>query len=198
MDMHDDICQRLAGISMMCRGMAMQNPQLKDLSGLIDETLVRTRQYVHNSFPVELESLGMKQGIEQLCCTTERQGCGTLKVPFSWNVKGDIKLGRSAKINVYRIIQEAIHNAVKHAHASEIAVTVSQTETALDISITDNGTGNTAIASTGQKISSRKHKSPSLGIGLNSMKYRADQMGGTCRIVSSEKSGTSVNLHITF
>jgi len=196
MDMHDDICQRLAGISMMCRGMAMQNPQLKDLSELIDETLVRTRQYVHNSFPVELESLGMKQGIEQLCCTTERQGCGTLKVPFTWNVKGDIKLGHSAKINVYRIIQEAIHNAVKHAHASEIAVTVSQTENALDISIKDNGTGNTAITSNGKKMSSRKHANYSIGIGLNSMKYRADQMGGTCHIASSEKSGTCVQLHI--
>ena len=187
MDMHDDICQRLAGISMMCRGMAAGNPQLQELTELIDETLKRTRQYVHNSFPVELESLGMRQGIEQLCCTTEQQSCGTLKVPFTWNVKGDIKLNSSDEINVYRIIQEAIHNAVKHAHASEITVAVLQTENAIDISIKDNGTGNDLLTT---------KKNRRVGIGLNSMKYRADQMGGTCRIVSSEKSGTSVLLHI--
>ncbi len=186
MDMHDDICQRLAGISMMCRGMAEGNSQLGELSELIEETLKRTRQYVHNSFPVELESLGMRQGIEQLCYTTEQQSCGTLKVPFTWNVKGDIKLNSTDEINVYRIIQEAIHNAVKHAQASEIAVSVLQTENGIDISIKDNGTGNDSLA-----IQKR-----GVGIGLNSMKYRADQMGGTCRIVSSEKSGTSVLLHI--
>lgn len=198
MDMHDDICQRLAGISMMCRGMTAENPQLQELTGLIDETLKRTRQYVHNSFPVELESLGMRQGIEQLCCTTEQQSCGTLKVPFAWNVKGDIKLDSSAKINVYRIIQEAIHNAVKHAHASEIAVAVLQTENAIDISVKDNGTGKNSITSDvpSQKNIRRKRAAGLIGIGLNSMKYRADQMGGTCRIASSEKSGTSVLLHI--
>jgi signal transduction histidine kinase/DNA-binding LacI/PurR family transcriptional regulator len=198
MDMHDDICQRLAGISMMCRGMSAENPQLKELSDLIDETLKRTRQYVHNSFPVELESLGIKQGIEQLCCTTEQQSCGTLKVPFTWNVKGDIKLDNSAEINVYRIIQEAIHNAVQHAHAFKIAVVVSQTENAIDISIKDNGIGNTSITSYAhsQKKLNRKRTNGFTGIGLNSMRYRADQIGGTCHIVSSEKSGTSVMLHI--
>jgi len=198
MDMHDDICQRLAGISMMSRGMAAKNPQLIELSDLIDETLVRTRQYVHNSFPVELESLGMKQGIEQLCCTTEQQSCSTLKVPLIWNVSGDIKLNHTDKINIYRIIQEAIHNAVKHAHASIITVTVSQTPDALNVSIKDNGTGNSSITGYNPplKKSVRKHSDHSIGIGLNSMKYRADQMGGTCRIVSSEKTGTSVLLHI--
>lgn len=198
MDMHDDICQRLAGISMMSRGMAAENSQLQELSELIDETLKRTRQYVHNSFPVELESLGMRQGIEQLCCTTEQQSCGTLKVPFTWNVKGDIKLDSSSKINVYRIIQEAIHNAVKHAHASEIAVAVLQTENAIDISIKDNGTGKNSITShaPSQKNIQKKRAAGLIGIGLNSMKYRADQMGGTCRIVSSEETGTSVLLHI--
>ena len=198
MDMHDDICQRLAGISMMCRGLSAENPRLKELSELIDETLKRTRQYVHNSFPVELESLGMKQGIGQLCSTTEQQSCGTLKVPFTWNVKGDIKLDSSARINVYRIIQEAIHNAVKYAQASEIAVVVLQTEDAIDISIKDNGTGNTLITSRArlQKNAHKKSIKHFGGIGLNSMKYRADQMGGTCRIISSEKTGTSVLLHI--
>jgi Signal transduction histidine kinase len=193
MDMHDDICQRLAGISMMCRGISEGNVQLQELSELIDETLKRTRQYVHNSFPVELESLGMKQGIEQLCSTTEQQSCSKLKVPFAWNVKGDIKLCHTDQINIYRIIQEAIHNSVKHAQATEITVSVSQTDSALEVTIKDNGTGNTSMQ---KKISTKSRVNSAAGIGLRSMKYRADQMRGTCRIISSEKDGTSVLLHI--
>lgn len=55
LDLHDDICQRLAGISMFCTSMkTASEPILKDLSAMIDETLMRTRQYAHDFFRLNL------------------------------------------------------------------------------------------------------------------------------------------------
>ena len=63
-DLHDDICQRLAGISMLCRSYSNiedseEKEHMLELAELVSETLQTTRQYAHNSYPVELESLGI-------------------------------------------------------------------------------------------------------------------------------------------
>jgi signal transduction histidine kinase/DNA-binding LacI/PurR family transcriptional regulator len=187
MDLHDDICQRLAGISMMCRGTAAHSPEMTEISELIDETLCRTREYVHTSYPVDFDSITLKDAVIMLCRTMEKQCRGSVRMTAAWNIPDEaLFTDRIAKINVYRIIQEAVHNAMKHAHASEVSVCAVQMKSSFQITIEDNGNGFTP----------QRSGLPGHGIGLNSMKYRADQIGGTFRIVSSETAGTRIIIRL--
>ena len=190
MDLHDDICQRLAGISMFCRGMSSQDSRLQELSDMVEETLRRTRQYAHNSFPIELDSLGMQKAVETLCHTTERQNGQNIKIPFSWETNGELHLDRTKKINIYRIIQEALHNAVKYANASEIRVSIIQSGNILTVTVKDNGTGNSSIPT------KKNNSAGYTGLGIRSIRYRADQMEATLAILSSVKKGTTIRLKI--
>lgn len=198
MDLHDDICQRLAGISMMCQGMSAMQPDLEELSTLIDETLHRTRQYAHDSFPMELDSLGMNESIGNLCHTVQEQCDKKTIVGYEWNAQENLPLDRAQKINIYRIIQEALHNTMKHAAATKVDVSIVQTDGKLTVTIQDNGKGNAMLnkdPTTTDFQTATKHGSiKSVGIGLRSMYYRADQIGAKCSIHSIVNHGTTVML----
>ncbi len=200
MDLHDDICQRLAGISMMCKGMSAMQPDLQELSGLIDETLHRTRQYAHDSFPMELESLGMNEAIENLCNTIREQSERKINVRYTWDVSVPLPFSSSKKINIFRIIQEALHNVLKHAKATEVDVSLLQAGNNLIVTIKDNGIGNEMLNEdptiTDFKTSSKGGSLKSVGIGLRSMYYRADQIGAKCSIKSKPEKGTVVTIAV--
>ena len=122
-DLHDDICQRLAGISMLCRSYSNQDTpveksQMLELAQLIGETLATTRQYAHNSYPVELESLGMNHSLSNLCNTFAAQSgihCG-----YEWGMPKGVHFDKIQKLNIFRIIQEALHNVLKHSKAKNV------------------------------------------------------------------------------
>jgi signal transduction histidine kinase/DNA-binding LacI/PurR family transcriptional regulator len=200
MDLHDDICQRLAGISMMCQGMSAMQPDLEELSTLIDETLHRTRQYAHDSFPMELDSLGMNEAIGSLCHTVQEQSNDKTTVNYTWDAKEPLPLDRAQKINVYRIIQEALHNTMKHANATKVDVSIIQTESNLTVTVSDNGKGNSLLNKdptiTDFQTASKHGSLKSVGIGLRSMYYRADQIGAKFTIHSTVNVGTLVRLII--
>ncbi|MDR0706434.1 MAG: substrate-binding domain-containing protein [Treponema sp.] len=197
MDLHDDICQRLAGISMLCRGLASGvSPKtlLPDLSEMIDETLVRTRRYAHESFPVELDSLGLNDALDALCNSFNKQeGCECI---YSWRGPTVSPLNYAQDINVYRIIQEALANVTKHANASVVEVALVNDETQLSITIKDNGKGDSRLNS-GQPPQPAQRRRRE-GLGLRSMQYRAHQLSATYMITSSERQGTLIEVRIPF
>ena len=96
------------------------------------------------------------------------------------------------EINVYRIIQEALNNSVRHAKASQIDVSVSETDDLLAVTVHDNGAGNPDINLPPED--GGQEGNVKMGVGLQSMHYRADQLGADFRIVSSRDGGTSVIL----
>ncbi|MDR0557530.1 MAG: 2-amino-4-hydroxy-6-hydroxymethyldihydropteridine diphosphokinase [Treponema sp.] len=197
LDLHDDICQRLAGISMLCRSLASGvSPKtlLPDLSEMIDETLVRTRRYAHESFPVELDSLGLNDALGALCNSFNKQeGC---KCVYSWRGPTASPLDHAQDINVYRIIQEALANVTKHANASVVEVSLINKGAQLTIAIKDNGKGNPRIncGQSPQPVPKRRRE----GLGLRSMQYRAHQLSAAYMITSSERQGTLIEIRIPF
>lgn len=87
------------------------------------------------------------------------------------------------KINIYRIIQEALQNIDKYAAANSVAIRMDKQDANLMISIEDNGVGfNT--------------KNSNNGIGLQNMKKRAEECNGTFHIISTPKKGTRISLAI--
>jgi len=187
-DLHDDICQRLAGISMLCRCYSnndtpVKKEQMVELAELIGETLQITRQYAHNSYPVELESLGMNHSLSNLCNSYEMSS--GIKCEYSWDVKPGIHLDKTQKLNIFRIIQEALHNVLKHAKATNVNVSVKSEDKKIIVQVIDNGVGfvNTPV-------------DMKKGIGLNSMEYRANQIGAKFIIKQNKPKGTCVMITV--
>ncbi len=194
LDLHDDICQRLAGISMYCKSMA-DTAAMKDLSQMIDETLQRTRQYAHDSFPMDLDTLGLKDALGALCNDTERQ-TGS-RVSYEWEAGEQSPLSSVQDINVYRIAQEAMQNVLKHAKASEVQLRVRCERETFVVEIEDNGTGSLELErALGlhdlNTLSPRGRRGT--GLGLRSMQYRAHQIGAEFSIHSVPGKGTMVIL----
>lgn len=188
-DLHDDICQRLAGISMLCRSYSNQSEpvaksQMLELAQLIGETLQTTRQYAHNSYPVELESLGMNHSLSNLCDSFANQS--GIKCSYEWGVPKGVHFDKTQKLNIFRIIQEALHNIMKHSKAKNVEVSVKMEGKKTVVRVIDDGVG--FVNDTAGKGN---------GLGLNSMQYRANQIGAAFVIKQNKPAGTCVQLSIS-
>ncbi|WP_432672495.1 ATP-binding protein [Flavobacterium sp. SM2513] len=110
------------------------------------------------------------------------------------NIEFDLEIGQGiiwenikyiAKLNLYRIIQEALHNIDKYAKAKIVVITIAQKEQSLLIQIKDDGIG----------FDSNQKKE---GIGLKNMRERTEESGGTFSIETAPKKGTKINLQLPF
>lgn len=187
-DLHDDICQRLAGISMLCRSYSNQEEpieksQMVELAELIGDTLQTTRQYAHNSYPVELESLGINHSLSNLCNSFRTQT--GIECVYNWEVENSLELDNLQKLNIFRIIQEALHNVLKHSRASRVTVNVKTEGKKLLVQVIDNGCGIPNVRSKGKS-----------GLGLNSMEYRANQIGAKFMLKKNKPTGTCVQVTV--
>jgi signal transduction histidine kinase/DNA-binding LacI/PurR family transcriptional regulator len=191
MDLHDDICQRLAGMAMICGNVESDDPQWIQLSGMLTETLVKTRRYAHESFPMEIETLDFIEALRQLCSGVDGLGgCRCLLTPDPY---WPDRFGQKEKINVYRIIQEALHNAIAHSGGTVVSVTLQKRGPVLIIHVRDNGSGSSVTAGKGKKgINQRRPR----GLGLKSMEYRAHQLGGQFKLNSVRGKGTLLEIRI--
>jgi signal transduction histidine kinase len=188
-DLHDDICQRLAGISMLCRSYSNQDApveknQMLELAQLIGETLQTTRQYAHNSYPVELESLGMNHSLSNLCDSFTAQS--GIKCQYEWGMPKGVHFDKIQKLNIFRIIQEALHNIMKHSKARNVEVSVKDEGKKTVIRVIDDGVG-----------FANNTEDKGKGLGLNSMQYRANQIGAAFVIKQNKPNGTCVQLSIS-
>lgn len=108
-------------------------------------------------------------------------------IEFNFNkgehINDDLQFTSVEGMNIYRIIQEAVNNAIKYAEATKITVEVNQVNGELLVQVSDNGKGFDA-----QKVE--------LGNGLNNMKKRAHEIDGELTVTSAEGNGTTVKLQM--
>ena len=190
-DLHDDICQRLAGISMLCRSYSktdtpVQKVQMEELAGLVSDTLQRTRQYAHNSYPVDLETVGLDASLSNLCESFEQQS--GIACRYEWSIPQAITFDKTQKLNIFRIVQEALHNVMKHSQAKNVkvcAVLCSQKKgESIIVTVADDGIG------------IPQEKMNNFGIGLNSMQYRANQIGAEFLIAAEHGTKIEIKMRI--
>lgn len=194
MDLHDDICQRLAGISMYCKSLQhlsqIKNESVVELTGMIEDTLTRTRAYAHNFFPLELDSLGLREALESLCVGIENQTkCICV---YNWKLNSSITFNITQKMNIYRIMQEAMQNIMKHSKATIITLDVYKINKTINFVIKDNGIG----INLSEKNDTSVKKNA--GLGLRSMEYRAHQIGADYKLTSKPGDGTCIELQLPF
>ncbi len=98
---------------------------------------------------------------------------------------GDVALSPQTAFGLLRVIQEALNNVAKHAQASEVTITLCRANHFLEASVSDNGVGFSKLQSMLKS-----------GIGLQSMRERAHDLGGMLEVASQSGSGTVITLRI--
>lgn len=177
-DLHDGLGQMLTAIKMSINSSAGKENKTADLSKLIEEAVQESVRISENLLPSKLNNFDLGTCLNSLC-NQIRNVTGN-NVQFE-SLGDRIELDQQQKINFYRIAQEAINNAIKHAAASSISVQLAQDETNTLLTVEDNGRGMQASGST----NSFRH-------GLANMRDRAQLMGGKLTIESDTNRGTLI------
>jgi signal transduction histidine kinase len=187
-DLHDGLGGRLSGISMKLSKLERDNlpePTKKQL-GLIhndlDISLAELRGIARNLMPETLMKFGLEAALKDYC--SSMNGHGTkVTLQFYGSEKG---MDNNGQVTIYRIIQELINNAIKHARATEVLVQFMREGNNVNVTVEDNGIGfETNIAS------------HSIGMGLKNIETRVAYLKGAMDLQSVLNEGTSVNFQIT-
>ncbi len=147
---------------------------------MLDNTMSDLRKVAHNLMPEALVKFGLNEALKDFCSNI--QSTKTVKVIYQ-QLGTDEKYENTTEVFIYRIIQELVNNALKHAQAKEILVQLATHKNSIHITVEDDGIGYNAAA-----IQSKK------GNGLNNTDYRVNYLNGTIDTVSSPTNGTAVNI----
>jgi PAS domain S-box-containing protein len=187
-ELHDGICQTLALLSINLDQFNRSHPDAAQLGGirdLIDEVerlAADVRRMSHDLAPLRLEQLGLKTAIRLLC----RDLTKTSKIAIYCEVhEVSAHIPRAVSLCLYRVIQEALQNTIKHSGASNANVTVKMTEGGLLMTVTDNGRGFETAA---PRITA--------AAGLANMRERVRAVSGRFLIESSLGAGTRIDVRV--
>ena len=151
-------------------------------SEMIDEACTEVRKIAYEMMPHALEKLGLRKALEDLVFEMDRNH----DFEVSLNVFGPEQvLDDSTNIMLYRIVQEAFNNIIKYAAAKEVIVQMTYGEHWLNLTIEDDGKGFDVNELTDNK-----------GMGLKSIAFRTQYIGGEYEINSHPDQGTSVSINL--
>ena len=155
--------------------------ELSNLKGQFRGSLDSVRAMIYDLRPPELSELGLAEAMRNYASEWEAR-CG-IKVAAQLDLQ-DTGLSPMAELAVYRVMQEALQNVHKHAHASAVGMAWSRTSDSWVLHVTDDGMGF-------DLVKAARHKK---SVGLLSMRERAELIGGSLQIQSTPGKGTAVTL----
>jgi signal transduction histidine kinase len=189
-DLHDGLGPALAAQTLKVgaaralypRDAAAADRLLSELERDIGSALADIRRLVYNLRPPTLDELGLCAAIRECAAQfsihgeTSANGGGRLAVAVDAPQQLP-HLPAAVEVAAYRIVQEALANVVRHAHAQTCRVRLALAD-GLELEVTDDGTG----------VPAEHH----VGLGLTSMRERAEELGGTCVVEPAIAGGTRV------
>lgn len=178
-DLHDGLGQMLNAIKMNLDVIKLSGENVENLSDQLDEAIQESVRISENLLPAKLRDFDLATCLRSLCKQTGKL-FGT-KITFDSD-EASTEMQQSQKVNLYRIAQEALNNAIKHAHATNISLQLTERGDTLRLSIEDDGGG---IAPHSETSSLNQN-------GLVNMRDRAEMMEGKLTIETDEKRGTLV------
>lgn len=198
-ELHDGLGQFLAGVAFKIKALEVvldssggvlpddRKDDVKIISALMREALSQTRRLAHGLQPIELEGNGVLAALSTLAEMSENMF--DVDCEFCCD-QPQLPLRPEAALALYRIAQEAIHNAVNHGAARRIRVELAVRNGEVNFSIQDDGTGFRLPPLEPARESS--HVLTGGGMGLRIMEYRARAAGGQFEIHSNETQGTNI------
>lgn len=191
-DVHDGIGQMLTGLKYNLESIDLKNIdkakiKVDQLKLQAEDIIKGIRTATFNLAPPELTDHGVVPAITKL--TQELAKLTGKNIVLYSKTNFNQRLDSLVEINIYRITQEAINNAIKYAESTHIIVTITHTEKMLSIVIDDNGKG--FIPS---KV--EKKKNGDGGMGLTFMQERIKYINGRIFLNSEPNKGTKVTLNV--
>lgn len=182
-DLHDGLGQMLTALKMNIRLTQIDERHVKNLYRQIDEAIQESIRISENILPAKLRDFDLATCLKSLCNGINAAS----EIPVSFESLGQsISIEQNQKVNLYRITQEAVNNAIKHSQAEQISVQLNEDEDFIQLTIEDDGKG----FSTGVAIDQSVHH------GLANMRERAEIMGGSLTIESDENRGTLIIVEV--
>lgn len=184
-DLHDSVGQELTGLSLMADTLALilaeKLPEAEALAVKIKDglkrTLLHTKALSHGLIPVEVHAGGLMTALDELTRRLHQEA----GIPIRFHCPNPVLLDdNEAATQLYRIAQEAMTNALRHAQPGQIVVSLEKSGSQIVLTVQNDGQ------------SFRKRSGPKKGIGLQIMEHRARILGGMLRIQPVQEGGTIV------
>src|SRR6056297_18760 len=188
-DLHDGLGQMLTGIRMLAESLSRKlhanavpgADEVKEIAEMISEADGIARSIARDMEQVEIEKKGFQSAVDELCRKTEKM----TGVNCTLDIRNDPEIENHSKaLHLYRIVQEAINNAVKHGNPKNIDIRLSENADHLLVVVQDDGNGFSNPA--------KDHE----GKGIQIMKHRARMMGGNLELVRTKHNRTMVRCMI--
>jgi PAS domain S-box-containing protein len=187
-DLHDGLGQELTGIALMLRSVATrfqhQFPEgvasIDEIVGLVNQSIETARSLARGLLPVRTDTGGLPFALRELAGRS-RDLYG-LEVNFRAEIWPEITLSEASASHLYRIAQEALTNAARHGHATQVEIYLMVSKSTFLLRITDNGIG---IGNSAKAVP---------GMGLKIMRYRAGMIGAKIEIGTHVPQGTVVRV----
>ncbi len=186
-DLHDGLGGLIAGTKLYLSNIATKNDNIIIQEPLqfaierIDNTLQELRRVARNLMPQTLLRYGLKSALQDLCNSEQIND-----VNITFQQSGlQTTMNQSTQISIYRIIQELLTNALKHAKAKQILVQLVQDNQQLYITVEDDGIG----------INVNQPEATS-GIGLINIKNRITLLNGSLDVQTAPNIGTTINIEL--
>jgi PAS domain S-box-containing protein len=161
--------------------------RISDIANKLNRKLSETNRDVHKLshgiMPVQIDAEALRSALDELAASTNTPpmvGC-RFECPLPVTAANN-----TMATHLYRIAQEAVHNALRHSQADEICISLRQNDDQIVLEVSDNGVGIDAVDS--RIATLRKDR----GMGLRTMQYRAGIIGGTLHIERRASGGTLV------
>ncbi len=179
-DFHDGIGPNLSTIKLISEMLKSDKQQdlLLQLSDLIDETMLSIREVINELSPQYLQENGLEMALKQFIhLTAKRYPLIQIKLKCKLST---VRYKEIIETNIFRLCQEAVSNAVKHANPTEIVVLIEDLDNSMLISICDNGTFQV--------------EGINQGLGLSNMRTRAKLLNGEFNILHGHNTNTEVKI----
>ncbi len=181
-ELHDGLGQQLTGLGMLATSLLNkatrpEHELAAQLASGLQTAISQVRALSRGLMPVDIDIGGFANSLENLVAEMRSHSALTIQLKVNDRVR---IADNSSALHLYRIAQEALNNAIKHAHASKLEITVSQ----------EGGRGCLTIRDDGQGIDSDALDSN--GLGLRIMRHRCGLIDAEIRIESSPQTGTEV------
>jgi len=188
-DLHDGLGGMLSGVKLKLSSIVskesyhLTQPDMEIYKVIhqLDQSVAELRRIARNMMPESLIYMGLQPALQDLC---NYLNSDKTSITFEAYNLGDHH-EQSLQISIYRIVQELLNNALKHAEARNILVQCSENENTLYITVEDDGKG----FDPGQHDRSQ-------GIGLSNIKNRVQLLQGTFEISSKLGEGTTCNIEV--
>lgn len=179
-DLHDEVGPILSAVKLRINSLDIHNKsdeeEVKKTNEQIDNLLKRMREISFDLMPTSLTRKGLPAALNEFIeyCSKSSQ----LKINFQFT---DLELTQTQAINLYRIVQEIIHNTIKHAGASELLIELRRESDKIILATRDDGKG----------FNYEDKSKEAKGLGLQNLLRRTEIIGGKMFFESKKGKGTT-------